>query len=363
MNVLILHGYSADNAGDGLLVHEAIALIRDALGENTVLTVAASHPETFGGLGVRVVDSGIGRKGYGREYIRLLRSLEQFDVVIGVGGGYLRAGYLIETLKTLLIHGPQLWAASRTSTPTMYLPQSVGPAGNFAAKAIASRMTEIDSFYVRDDRSLSEYGATGAVRASDLAILSASPFGRTGNPVDRVPVISVRAVRGRVSPLVIDLARQVGLFDGYVQSATGGNNDVEAMHSLGAREIVSRETLMTPPPRAARRVVVAVRLHAALMALRAGHLVIHLAYERKGFGAFQDLGLDAYVHNVNKFEPARVLRQMNALLEDEGEQGRYIDAVTEALQASKPARRALVENLRRLVGVPDSDLLDDEVAR
>ncbi|MDI9915075.1 polysaccharide pyruvyl transferase family protein [Rhodococcus sp. IEGM 1379] len=361
MNVLILHGYSADNAGDGLLVHETISLVRDALGENSAITVAASHPETFSELDARIVDSSICRTGYRRAYIGLLRSLDQFDVVIGVGGGYLRAGYPIEMLKTLLIHGPQLWAASRTSTPTVYLPQSVGPAGRFAAKAIAARMKKIDSFYVRDDRTSSQYGTTGAVRASDLAILSARPLERTGSKVDCVPVISVRAVRGRVSPLVIDFARQVGQFDGYVQSTTGGNNDIDAMRSLGARDIVSREGLMTPPVDAPRRIVVAVRLHAALMALRAGHLVIHLAYERKGFGAFQDLGLEEYVHNVNKFEPARVFRQMNALIEDDNEQRKYLDRVDAALQTSPTARQALVEDLRRRAGIPDSSLLDREV--
>lgn len=352
MNVLVLHAYSADNAGDGLLVHETIALIREAFGTDTRLTVVASHPETFAGLDARIVDSKPGRTGYSREYLRLLRSMSEFDVIVGVGGGYLRAGHASEMAKTLLIHGPQLTAASRTSTPTVYLPQSVGPANPVAARLFASRMRGIDRFLVRDDRSLDDYASAGVTRASDLAILTAEPIERQGLAVDPSPVVSVRAIRGQVNPLVVDFARQCGTFDGYVQSATAGNNDVDAMASLGARRIVPREELMTPEPGAPVRVVVAVRLHAALMALRAGHFVIHLAYERKGFGAFQDLGLDEYVHNINKFEPARIVAQMHLLLSDDTVRSTYANAVDAAIREAASGRRAIVDELRRTARIP-----------
>lgn len=355
MNVLVLHAYSADNAGDGLLVHETIALIREALGADTGLTVAASHPETFSGLDARIVDSKPGRTGYAREYLKLLRSLSEFDLIVGVGGGYLRAGYPSEMAKTLLIHGPQLSAANRTSTPTVYLPQSVGPANPLAAKFFARRIRGISRFFVRDDRSLDDYADVGVTRASDLAILTAKPIDRLNLDVDSVPVVSVRAIRGEVSPLVVEFARQAGTFDGYVQSATAGNDDTAAMTSVGARRILSRDDLMTPAPGSGVRVVVAVRLHAALMALRAGHFVIHLAYERKGFGAFQDLGLDGYVHNINKFEPARVVSQMQLLLDDPDVRKQYANDVDAALRKSSEGRQAIVDELRSAAGARATD--------
>ncbi|SNT30343.1 Polysaccharide pyruvyl transferase family protein WcaK [Rhodococcoides kyotonense] len=342
----MLHGYSAKNAGDGLLVDETLAVVRTAFGDAVEITIAASHPETFAGIDARVVDSSPSATGYAAPYRRLLRELDDADLVVAVGGGYLRAGYAVETLKTALVHGPQLWAASRTSTPTVYLPQSVGPAGAAVGRALTSRMRKIDAFYVRDDRSLAEFADAGVRRLSDLAILGADHIERRGLDVDSVPVLTVRAVRGKLGPLVVDLAHQLGTFDGYVQSATAGNNDVDAMASVGARKILPRSEFMTP---GAPRVVVAVRLHAALMALKAGHYVVHLAYERKGFGAFADLGLDRYVHNVNKFEPARVLQQVRTLLDDESERARYAADVDAALQRAAPAREQLIEELRRLV--------------
>ncbi|WP_165839501.1 polysaccharide pyruvyl transferase family protein [Rhodococcus sp. Eu-32] len=346
MKVVVLHGYSAENAGDGLLVDETLALVRAAFGDRVDVTIAASHPETFTGIDARVVDSSPSLTGYAGPYRRLLRELDDADLVVAVGGGYLRAGYAVETLKTALVHGPQLWAASRTSTPTVYLPQSVGPANSAVTRLLAGRMRRIDAFYVRDDRSLAQFADAGVRRLSDLAILGAGHIERRGLDVDPVPVLTVRAVRGKVGPLVVDLAHQVGTFDGYVQSATAGNDDVDAMASVGARKILPRGDFLAPQT---PRVVVAVRLHAALMALKAGHFVVHLAYERKGFGAFADLGLDRYVHNVNKFEPARVLQQVRALLDDESERRRYVADVDEGMRRAVPARDELVQNLRSLV--------------
>jgi polysaccharide pyruvyl transferase WcaK-like protein len=47
MNVTILHGYSASNSGDGLLVDLAIALVQRNFGEDTSINVVASDPQSF----------------------------------------------------------------------------------------------------------------------------------------------------------------------------------------------------------------------------------------------------------------------------------------------------------------------------
>lgn len=44
MNVTILHGYSASNSGDGLLVDLAIALVLRNFGADTSISVVASDP-------------------------------------------------------------------------------------------------------------------------------------------------------------------------------------------------------------------------------------------------------------------------------------------------------------------------------
>jgi polysaccharide pyruvyl transferase WcaK-like protein len=350
VKIALLHAYSADNAGDGLLVHESLSLLRDAFGESVDLTVAALHPETFVGVDATIVDTS---PGFRPEYLTLLRSLDDFDLVVGVGGGYLRAGTPSEAVKALIAHGPQLWAASRTRTPTVYLPQSVGPARGPFRATIGRQLERIDLVCLRDDRSVEQYGGQRMVRVPDLAIQSASQGARNASvvsSVSSVPVLSVRPVCGAVPPLVVDLSTQLGPFDGYVQSETGSNRDTDAMTSLGPQRLVPRAELMTDQD-TPRRVVVAVRLHAALMALRAGHYVIHLAYERKGFGAFDDMGLRQYVHNCNKFEPMRVVRQVRGLLEDERVRADYAAQVQLAFTHGRNSRQQLIEEIRTLVGV------------
>ena len=91
MRILLLHAYSAHNRGDGLLVDESVALIRSVF-DDVELEVVASDPDSFSYLGVPVYNAKPGRRGWSREYLRVLRNLDSYDLLVGVGGGYLRAG-------------------------------------------------------------------------------------------------------------------------------------------------------------------------------------------------------------------------------------------------------------------------------
>lgn len=343
--VLILHGYSAKNRGDGLLVEEALELIRESVGRDANISLCASHPESFRHLSdVTVVDSGLRRTGYASEYLRTLRSIKGFDLVVGVGGGYLRAGYPMELVKTALIHGPQLLAAAVKGKSVVYLPQSVGPL-RFGTRAIANRaLLRLDNVMLRDDRSIAELHGPGIMRIPDVAALAVPQPSWVTDP-NPLPVVSVRELRGKIPKPVGELTKMVGRFDGYVQSKTSGNNDVAAMKALAPLRILSDEEFAKPgqPP----RVVVAMRLHGALMALRAGHFVIHLAYERKGFGAFSDLGLSEFVHNTNSFDSKRVAQQVTSLLNDQQERKRYSELVQATLGARQLSRENILATLTK----------------
>lgn len=359
MNVVVLHAYSADNAGDGLLVRETVELAREALGLGVSVTVLASHPETFADLDVTVLDSAPHLRGRNPDYLAALATLDRADLVLGVGGGYLRAGHLSEALKAALVHGPQLRAAARRGHGVIYFPQSIGPLGSRALadgpvgtalrRLVVSRLRSVAHVLVRDDRSLAEIGDACPRRFPDLALLTAGARTRADEP-DTVAVLSVRAVRGDLPPLLPELRERLGRVDGYVQSTTGGNDDTEATSRLAFRAILTREALLddTAGP---RRVVVAVRLHAALMALNAGHLVVHLAYERKGFGAFDDLGLQRWVHPVFHFEPAAVAEQVRVLLSDEGARADYDARVAAARVRLAGRRTELVDLVRTAAGL------------
>ncbi|WP_328810722.1 polysaccharide pyruvyl transferase family protein [Rhodococcus sp. NBC_00294] len=348
LNIVILHAYSADNLGDGLLVAESLKIVRRVFGSDALITICASYPETFDLPGVTIVNSRPGKAGFNRSYLRVLVGVNEFDAVVAVGGGYLRVGGVVEGVKTVLVHGPQLIAAALTSTPVAYLPQSIGPFRWGSVHVIRTLLRHAGVVYLRDDRSVQELRLGNVIRTSDLAILTGSSqmSRKIGEaPVD-VPVLSVRPVGGSVPDLVRVLAHSLNTFDGYVQSDTGGNRDRDAMVALKPRLILTRQELMGSGRNAGRRVVVAVRLHAALMALRAGHFVIHLAYERKGFGAFKDLGLDEYVHNVNMFEPAQVLEQIRLLQQSPEARALYDDAVERTLREASVSYETLIDRLR-----------------
>jgi polysaccharide pyruvyl transferase WcaK-like protein len=343
--ILVLHAYSADNGGDGLLVRETLELIMAAVGEDAVIDVAASYPESFSRLNVnRVLDSQPRAAGYDSEYFAALRGIDDYDLVVAVGGGYLRGGHLIELAKAALVHGPQLLAASKRGVGTIYLPQSVGPMRFGTRRIMEHLLKKIQHVVVRDDRSLIEFPAASLKRGHDLALLDPRPRQlRTIEPLPK-PVISARPLRGVVPPRVVELSRRIRGFDGYVQSTAGHNNDHAAMVSLHPDRLLSREELIDNPS-SVPRIVIAVRLHAALMALNAGHFVIHLAYERKGFGAFSDLGLSRFVHNINKFDIDDVLRQIQELQTSLAVRNEYASHVGTARKTLHAYRSELIQLL------------------
>lgn len=346
MKVLLLHAYSASNAGDGLLVTEALEVIEEAF-PGAEVDIAAQHPDTFDLPGVRILDAGISKRGPGRDLLHVLRGMDGYDLLVGVGGGYLRSGTPREGLQTVLAHGPQLWAAGRSSTPSIYLPQSVGPFRHGSGAVLRCGLRRLDRVLLRDDRSITESRLDTYDRLPDMALLSRRSL-RTGEMPTSPTVLSVRKVRGEVPSDVRTLAGRLRSFDGYVQSRGAGNDDLEAVRSIGPARIISRDELLDPG--SPRRVVVSIRLHGALMAINAGHRVIHLAYERKGFGAFADLGLDDMVHNVNDFDIDLVADQARRLLDDADYGQRYDDRLARSAADLEPRRDELVAALRRCLG-------------
>ena len=343
--VAILHAYSAANAGDGLLVDAAIDLL-DGIDPETEYTVFARYPESFTPRDrVRFLSTRWTSRS-GLSGLRSLGRLDDFDLVVGVGGGYLRFGGVVETLKTSIAHLPQLVAAARTTTPAAYLPQSIGPEGRVLRRVLRSLLAEIDLVCLRDDRSVRELRLPNAVRMPDMALLDPDWATRTAPLRVRTPVLSVRPVRRAGWTRILELAAVLRPFDGWVQSRGAGNDDDRAVGATCPERVLDREEYVNGP----RRVVVAVRLHAALMALRAGHWVVHLAYERKGFGAFDDLGLSDHVHSVYAFDPTAVDEQIRQLVADPERRARYDAAVSVALRAFEGHRTALSDRLAELAG-------------
>ncbi|TNM59465.1 polysaccharide pyruvyl transferase family protein [Streptomyces sp. NP160] len=347
MRVLVLHAYSAHNKGDGLLVDETLHLIKQALGESNEIHLIASDPSSFAHLPIDGLHNSKPKHPRALiDYVRQLWMMRTYDVVVAVGGGYLRAGNCIEALKTLAIHGPQLLAATASRRPAIYLPQSIGPLRGPSGPLFRMLLRRTRKVFLRDDVSVRELHLPNTQRTNDLALMARPSNHRIGRPLHHRPILSVRHIRGRIPLPVLRLAEKLDQFDGYVQSSTGGNDDTHAMASISPLETVTMTELLGPEP-SERRVVIAVRLHAALMALNAGHLVIHLAYERKGFGVFEDLGLLEYVHKVTDFDVDLVLHQIMALTHNADTRSSYEQAVAAARQQAMTAHQSIVDELAR----------------
>ncbi|MEV0897405.1 polysaccharide pyruvyl transferase family protein [Actinoplanes sp. NPDC049802] len=348
--VAILHGYSADNIGDGFLVQETCSMLREVFGPNVDITLFAHKPDSFAGFGVRLFSTAPNKLLLPRaSTLRELARLRTYDLVVGVGGGYLRMGRPSAAAKCALVHLPQLIAAGRVGSRAVYLPQSIGPFRMGTRAPMRRLLSRVSQVMARDDRTISELSLPNVTRYSDIALLRNAAIKRTHITPTGPAVYTVRGFDGTVPKDAIALAELLRPFDGFVQSTTGRNNDTEAMGSLRPIRLLERSEIHGAA--GGRRVVVAVRLHAALLAMGAGHYVIHLSYERKGFGAFGDLGLGDYVHNVFNFSPSIVAEQVDRLLKDPEARRRYDEAITEAAGEISATRGRLLEVMRSTAGV------------
>ncbi|KAG8150885.1 polysaccharide pyruvyl transferase [Burkholderia catarinensis] len=334
VHVALLHAYSARNSGDGLLVELSVALLRDAFGADTRVSVVAADPASFPGhADVRpapvLAAGGAGRLigaamaalpvGANPALADLRALLRDADLIVGVGGGYLRARNAVEALKLEAGHLVQMRTARAARKPAVYLPQSIGPAaGNpVLAGHLTSLLAGFATVFVRDDRSAAFLAAnTNTRRAPDLAVLE---FGRQATGlrdrarsaaatpahvalVLRQPPAWNDAQRARYHAQTDALIERIGTFCRVtfaVQSTGRGNDDAAYYRERGldaARSL--KDVLANDTPDA----VVSVRLHGALEAILHGVPAYHLSYERKGFGAYADLGVGHWVANAADFD-------------------------------------------------------------
>jgi polysaccharide pyruvyl transferase WcaK-like protein len=363
--VAIIHAYSRRNAGDGLLVDLSLERLRRAgirVEECRVFALDAAsfsdlpHVHQVGVPGRRpsaaMIPAGAQLAaavldGATRRRVRLgglADVLGRADAIVAVGGGYLRTGDLVSSLGTLLNHVPQLATAARSWAPTIYLPQSIGPLRGPVGRLVARLLRRIDLVCVRDDRSSEELRArVEAVRYPDLAVLQLAERLDTGSwsarDGARVVLVGRELTNGRgYEERLLALSGRLDEVVWAVQAeGLGTKSDLSLYERLGIR---SDGRLVDVLAGREPGVVVSTRLHGAVQALLAGVPAIHLGYERKSWGAYQDLGLSPYVHDARRFDPAAVEAQARALLAEPSEFWARVEQ----------RRRVLLEASERLTG-------------
>lgn len=372
----LLHAYSSDNDGDGQLVELTLRRLVDRrIDVRDVVLVALDpdsfdDPESLAGHVLRRYPMGTrGRSRLGAVQAatrgaglvvpslarlpvgRVARALRRCDALVAVGGSYLRALDVTTAAGTTLNHLPQLVAAARHRGPTLYLPQSIGPLRGPAGALVRRTLRGIDIVCVRDPWSEHDLaGLPNVHRIPDLVVLDMADnvdeivYAPTGRPVGFV-IRSVPHAPG-YEDHVTAVARALGDGALWPVQATGHDtkSDVRHYERKGVepagrlRDLLAEKTLS---------VVVSVRLHGALMALRAGVPAIHLAYERKGPAAFADLGLDDWSLDVRTLDRDHLATLVKELAADATPYWRRFEARVPGLQA---ASRRLTDLVRATVG-------------
>lgn len=377
--VLVLHAYSSRNRGDGLLVDETIELAREAYGHGVEIRVLAMDAESFDARqGYEVIQLPVtapgtvakisalkniifspGSLGFGhRELERWVDEKPSQSVIVAVGGGYMRSTNLVQSIKFFLAHGLQLRFASRRKCRSVYLSQSIGPFRCSVGRWLRIAAPKVTTLVARDDRSVHELGGSASVvRLPDLAVLrisqSLASIGPRGEKselsmVDKF-VLVLRDLEGNSTRrekyygLCRSLISTLGT-DRVVlaiQSVGRGNDDAAFYKRMnfGPKVMPIGDALAQYQD----AVVISVRLHGALQSIISGFPTVHLSYERKGFGAYEDLGIKGLVHNAFDFDVETVARQAQNLAISPREFWQSIAAKQTLLQS---ARGRLVRLMR-----------------
>lgn len=367
MKVVLVHAYSSKNSGDALLVDESVLLLERLGISRSDIRIVALDPQSFpqytevtSAVGPRTGSGPVAQIRLAMAGVKALlgrgeaaRLISEADAVVAVGGGYLRAGNLKEALTTLLAHGWQLRAAARREIPVIYLPQSIGPLRGPVGRYLRKELERVTYVALRDDHSMRELNLPCSARTSDLGLVRLARTRPRLRHGDGSAVIVARSLRdpGTYRPhlhaLVDNLHAGGTPVRAALQSTAGtGNNDRGFASTVGLHE--PARTLAQEIGTAARTtpsVVVSVRLHGCIEALLAGIPAIHLGYERKGEGAYSDLGLTRFLHNARDFSPEDVAFQVRQIVRSPET---YWELLQSSLLEITAASRRHEEGLRRL---------------
>lgn len=380
MNVLIVNGYSARNRGDGMIISQmarlfsargcSVRVMSDDPADAARYSVPRVEPL------VRTWPSGGKRPSRFRLLGAVARAhmrppvgnadIQWADVCVSAGGGYLyddgsRAARLNLVLRLL-----PLRTAHRAGKQVVLFSQSIGPfasrrLGSLVARALANYALVI----VREEISASMCADLGLrnVSVCDDIAFALEPSTPPGNARDlrgevTVGVTVVNALPG------VDAAGYARYREALAQgligalrgrdekvavisqvSAHAGDDDVRAGRELAQRlreaDISARFINLgdvTDEEVAAvygqLRLVVASRLHSAILALCAQTPVLALSYLPKTDGVFARMAMSDMVLPARRLEAARLETQLRAALADAGQLAARVRAKLPEMRAS-----------------------------
>jgi polysaccharide pyruvyl transferase CsaB len=291
--------YGFDNLGDDALLQIIVSELKTRFPFATIDALSAKPDETAHALGIEATprwDQGPIREAIARA-----------DVVLSGGGGLLQNA---TSLKSLLYYAGIIRTALRAGKKTMVFAQSVGPLDFWGKQTVRECCRGLHGATVRDERS----------RELLAPLVPGTPVERTADPVflyrppDEGVDLGPYGLDGASDPLVIVCVRKTAhQNDGVAALATaidrlaakhgarvafvpfGGTPDAEAS-TLVIRKCTSKPVLVDPGSLhavaaaiARARLVIGVRLHALILAIRFGVPFLAVPYDPKITGLLDDV--------------------------------------------------------------------------
>ncbi len=381
LKVLISHCYSKDNKGDAALLAALIADVKRAFGNPNLvaLTLDAIEPSaSFEGVPLKasfmhyalyatkyrpfklissalIVISSLAwalavRMGMRAPVPPSLKSLchlyRDADIVVTVGGGYLRGKPGLASTVTLALQVHPICLAAILGTPTVLYPQSVGPFGNRAQRALVRHaLNAAEMVLVREDismRLIEEMKVhSEVVRSVDGAFsLSGRATMRNDECIEMLkghkPLvgITVRAwLSGERQTAFEKSIAQLGDYfvsEGYyvvfipqVTSVHHNDDDREVaarvrafMRSEAMVEVITQDVDYVTVRELCATVdyLIGTRFHSVLFALCGLVPACAIEYEHKTRGIMRELGLEQWVVRIEDASASRLVTMAQELI-------------------------------------------------
>lgn len=382
-NILITHVYSNDNKGDAAILSVLVRDTKSAFPKSSIaiLTFDEVFPEEhFDEVSIYQGFMGIALGGHSPRPLKFLYSCfvilatilgaillraglhlpfgpkigfvfdlyKKSDLVVGVGGGYLRgAPGLSQTVELALQLHPLLLSKILRQKVVLYS-QSVGPFGNsfqtFLAKYV---LRNVDLIITRENKSahlLRDLGVTAnVVRSVDSGFAfneqtKTDLHGMLGIPKKRrIFGITVRkwlagigqdnyeASIAEVADYLVVLGYAV-VFIPQVTSTSHNDDDRVAAHDIFSK-MQERQFVYVLDKKYSHHEIksiyagldylIGTRFHSVIFSLTSLVPAIAIEYEHKTSGIMHDLGLDDWVINIEDVTTVRVQKLITKLLDNE----------------------------------------------
>lgn len=299
MRVLLSGYYGFENLGDDALLQIIVAQLRTRYPHATIDALSATPDVTAHDLGI------IATPRWDQAAIR--EAIAEADVVLSGGGGLLQNA---TSLKSLLYYAGIIRTAIRAGKKTMVFAQSIGPLDFWGKQTVRECCKGLHAATVRDERSRETLAplvpSTTVERTADPVFLYDPPSepvdlaaAGLGNGSDPLVVVCVRKTAHQnegvnaLAAAVDRLALQHGARVAFVPF--GGTPDAEASTLVirkcrSAPMLVALESLDAVAAAIGRaKLVVGVRLHALVLAVRMGVPFLAVPYDPKITGLLEDV--------------------------------------------------------------------------